>query len=566
MDWDKEKMKKWIVFFFFGVLFSLGFYFFADYGLSYDEPTERGSGIRSAFTAIKFFTGNSFGYDLEKWSDCYYGMGLQHILLLGDYLAGVFTPLADENPQSWLLRHLLTFLFTWVGLIFLYMTGRLLWRDRLKALVPVVIFLFMPRFLAESFYNVKDMGLLAGMMTGGYFMVRYALFTTWKNALLLGIASAFVCSIRLAGLQLFLAGVGIAIFMDLFCKGKWQMRKILLQLFTLFVSFYICMILFHPASWTRGYHDFFFKAVAFMLHHPWNGTVRFCGADYIAGKTTPWYYLAVWIGVTTPLPVLFVLFFGSGGILKKLFRAPRLCFRKRTMLVMLLFFCMFWVELLFITRFVKSYYNGWRQFYFLAYPLFFLAACGVFYLWHWVKSRKQLRLGFLGIIAVITGLHIAWVAAHHPYQYLYFNILPSDPQNQFELDYWYVSYKDAMNRIMENESGKSRHILLAYNIPPSISFGMVGNEDTKKFLLVSPRGHFDYVIIINNRLASQAECDKIYPLTNGNGYGNRKVIFDEIRYVHNSIWTKKVTAYRIVGCERTPDVMVEDVGAYLRDL
>ena len=546
MDWKQNKNKKWIAILFFILLLALGTRFFADYGISWDEPTERRSGIYSFCIIYKFFTGDTLGVDLTKWSDRYYGVGLQHILLLADYLAGFFNVHPYGNLPSWLLRHFLTCIFMICGLFFLYRTAFMLWKDHLKALLPVVLFLFIPRFVAESFYNIKDMGLLAAVMIGGYFMVRYAFHTTWQNALYLGIVTAFVCSVRLSGLQFLLAGVGTALFMDMICKGRFCYKKILLHLLCLFTGFAVCIFLFYPAGWEKGFYDFFREAIAYMAHHPWQNTIRFCGKDWHAGSQ-PWYYLIVWIGVTTPLPVLFLLFTGSVCVLKKYFASPLKNLQKRTMLVLLMFFLMFWGELLLLPFIVKSIYNGWRQFYFLGYPMLILACCGLISLWNIAVKNRFSRMAFIAAAAVITCFHVTWMITQHPHQYLYFNILSSDPQNDFELDYWHVSQTEALRKILTRHAHEPEPKTIAYNYTLSTAMAMLGDEEQQQFREVSRYGYYDYIIILNDNGCRNPGSNDRYPLKKP-----RKIISDEIRWIKNSLWTKEIMAYRIVGFEKTP--------------
>ena len=551
MDWKQNK--KWIVILFFITLLAFGTRFFTDYGISWDEPTERRSGIYSFCIVYKFFTGDTLGVNLAEWCDQYYGVGLQHILVLADYLAGFFNVHPYGNLPSWLLRHFLTCVMIICGLFFLYRTAFLLWRDHLKALLPVVLFLFIPRFVAESFYNIKDMGLLAAVMIGGYFMVRYALQTTCKNALYLGIASAFVCSVRLSGLQFLFAGIGIALFMDTLSKGKIHYKKIPLQLLCLFAGFTICIFLLYPACWERGLFDFFKNAVSYMTNHPQTNLIRFCGKDLHAGSQ-PYHYLIVWMSITTPLPVLFLLFTGSGCVLKKFFTSPLKNFQKRTSLILLMFFLMFWGELLLLPVVIKSIYNGWRQFYFLGYPMLLLASCGLINLWHISRKNKFSRWAFISIIIIITGLHTTWMVTQHPHQYLYFNILARDPQNDFELDYWHVSQTEALRKILTKHSNDPAPKTIAYNYTLSTSMAMFGDEEQQKFREVSRYGYYDYIIILNDNGCKNPGSNDRYPLK-----PPRKIISDDIRWVKNSLWTKEVMAYRIVGFEKTPTSIIKPV-------
>lgn len=554
MDLKSDKTKKWIVFGFFMLLLVLATRFFMDYGISWDEPPERRSGIYSFCIIYKFFTGEALDVDLTKWKgDRYYGVGLQHILLLADYLAGYFSIHPFGSLPSWLLRHYLNCIFMLCGLFFMYKTAHLLLRDRLKALLPVILFLFMPRFVAESFYNIKDMGLLATTMAGGYFMTRYALYTTWQNALYLGIASAVACSTRLSSLQLFIGGLGICFFMDLLCRKKTSAKKILLQLFCLSSSFIFCITVLYPACWSSGPFSFFREALIYMCSHPWEGTIRFCGKDWASG-TTPWYYLPVWIGITTPLSILFLLFTGSGVILLKFFRNPVQCFRKRTVLILLMYFMMFWAVLLLLPFLVKNVYNSWRQFYFLGYPMLLLASFGAIGVWNKVKQWKMGKGIFIGTVAVITVLHVSWMISQHPYQYMYFNILSTDPQNDFELDYWHVGRADALRKILDKNAGNNEVKYIAYDYTLSAALAMLGDEEQMRFKTVSRYGFYDYIVLMNDNGCLNPGSEDRYMMKPA-----RKVISDEICWVKNSLWTKKVMVYRIIEFERVPGAKIKPV-------
>ena len=553
MIFKQKKMINYAVFFFFIALLALGTTFFKDYGISCDEQIERENGIFSFVHAYHFFTGNALGLDLSGWVDRYYGNGLQHLLLLADYFCGCFTVYPFGNAMSWLLRHWLTFVFMLIGLFFMYSTGLLLWRNKLKALLPVILFLFVPRFVAESFYNIKDMGLLAGMMTGGFFMVRCALRTSYLNVLLLGIAAAFVCSIRLVGLQLFAAGVFIVIFMDAICKRQWDAKKILLQLLCLSGAFAVCLTLFYPACWSSGPFSFFSEAVSYMTKHPWSGTLRFCGRDYAAG-TAPWYYLAVWIGVTTPLPLLFLLFTGSASIIKKYCSAPLKFLRRRRTLILLAFFLMFWAELLLLPLMLKNYYNGWRHFYFLGYPMLMLAGCGIITLFKVVEKKRFLKGIAVTAVIIVTGLHVAWMITEHPHQYLYFNVLAADPHNDFELDYWHVANMYGIQRILDRNSNNPETKTIAFDGSIFAALAMFSDQENEKLHIVSRYGFHDYVIIMDKSDWDLGTYLKRFPVK-----GGRKIISDETFWVRNSLWNKRSMIYRIVEFKKTPGAEIKPI-------
>jgi hypothetical protein len=185
-----------------------------------------------------------------------------------------------------------------------------------------------------------------------------------------------------------------------------------------------------------------------MAKHPWPGNIRFCGADYSAG-TTPWYYLAVWIGITTPLPILLLLFAGSTCVLRKYFSKPAKFFRKPLTLMLLLFFLMFWGELLLQPFTVKHLYNGWRHFYFCYAGVLVMMTYGMQYLWSKLSTKVWGKRIFVTILTVCLGTTAIGMFVNHPHQSSYYNMLAS--KNTMETDYWNTSGEAALKKLIACE-------------------------------------------------------------------------------------------------------------------
>lgn len=540
-----RKITNFTVFSIFVLISLIGFLVYRDYGVSWDEPIERCNGLHSLASAYYVFTRNSLGFDLSKWTDRYYGNGLQHLLLFVDYLGDCFSFNSCGNAESWFLRHKMTFIFMLVGLFFMYRTGCLLWRCKVKAIIPILLFLFLPRFVAESFYNIKDIGLLATMMVGGFFIVRYTLNNTYKNIIFLGIAAAFVCSVRLVGLQLLIMGIFIAVVLEPLCKGKWSWKKTSLHILCLFVSFFTCLILFYPACWNSNVFTFFIDAFSYMTKHPWGGIIRFCGNDY-RSVNLPWYYLIVWIGITVPLPVIFLLFIGSISVLKKCFSCSNKRLQPRVVFILLMFFMMFWGELLILPFIVKNYYNGWRHFYFLGYPMLILAGFGAVSLFKIAWKYSFVKIVLITTVFTISLVHVVWMVSQHPYQYLYFNVLASSPAN-FELDYWHVSNIRGIKKILDRNKDIEDRKTLAYHYTIPAALSMYGELGKEKIHVVSNDSFHDYVIITDDSNWTIEKYRKQYPK-----YSKAKIIFDETEWVYNSLWTKRGMVYRLVELKNIP--------------
>jgi hypothetical protein len=110
----------------------------------------------------------------------------------------------------------------------------------------------------------------------------------------------------------------------------------------------------------------------------------------------------------------------------------------------------------------STLYDGWRQMFFLAVPLVWLAVRGLQAIW----ARLADRLGGKRA-AVLLGLVFAagmlpstlWMARSHPYQNVYFNRLAGPDmgtvQARFPLDYWGLSYRAGLAYILRTDPSDS---------------------------------------------------------------------------------------------------------------
>jgi hypothetical protein len=241
----------------------------------------------------------------------------------------------------------------------------------------------------------------------------------------------------------------------LLIEHRGELKRSLVHAAIGLVSFACFLVLFYPASW-GGPVRFFVQAAAFMSHHPWNGNMLFMGKIYGA-HDLPWYYLPVWIFITTPIPLLvfFLLGLVFGGIRFATKGASRLGPMSRTLwLVATLLF----VGPLLLAFLVKpTIYDGWRHFYFLYAPLLLLAVNGVAECWFFLsrawKPAALLRLALSALVlAGVFAPVCVWMVMNHPYQYVYFSpAVRAHAYGSFEKDYWGVSEIKGLAYIMRTD-------------------------------------------------------------------------------------------------------------------
>ena len=356
----------------------------------------------------------------------------------------------------------------------------------------------MPRFFAESFYNVKDMILLAGFMFAGYCMFSMIKKRTLASIVIFAFIAAFVSAIRLHGCVFFLIGlVRILTWM----RPSFLRRLGLAALFTsLFVFF---LVLFYPVSWESPI-EFFVDAVKYMMEHPWHGHALFMGERFVSTEM-PWYYIAVWMAVTIPLALIILGITGTCFFIKfavKRFRS----FKKIIVLlcgagnmavqfqIRFILFLMFWGGLLFFSFFSKVFYNGWRHYYFLAWPLVFLISDGFCWIWQKVRSCRGAKYATAAVSILFAVYIIAWNVNAHPYQNCYFNILAGDPNGKFETDYWRLSNLEAFRNIVEYSKKNNRVSSVRLSLTCYSTLVMLPGSDSGYIKVLQPEDDFEFYV------------------------------------------------------------------------
>ena len=485
-----------------------GVVLFRDYAVSWDEPAERTSGICSDIVLRENIAGRKVPrmyYDLWQ-GDRFYGMAFQHVLLCAEnvYTGGNVNPGRYADRNIWYLRHFINFFAVTVGLVALYFSARVLKLSCNNPYYPILTvagFMLMPRFFAESFYNVKDMILLAGFMLAGYCLFNMMKKRTLSSIAIFAFMAAFVSAIRLQGAVFYLIG---AVRIITWMRPSLPKRLVQTALFTLLFAGFL--ILFYPVSWENPV-VFFVDAVKYMSSHPWRGHVLFMG-EKIISTGLPWYYIAVWMAITVPVPLILLGITGTADSIQflcnKCTSLKKFLFLLRSgsdtgfqFQIRILMLSVFWGGLCFFSFFSKVFYNGWRHYYFLAWPLLFLIADGACFIWQKCRPHKILK-NCAAISAVLFVIYIAaWNINAHPYQNCYFNILAGDPNGKFETDYWRLSNLDAFRKIVEYSKVNQRVSSVRLSLTCYNALTMLPAEDYGYIKVLNPEDKFEFYVFFD---------------------------------------------------------------------
>lgn len=441
-----------------------GFFHVKDYGISFDEGTEFNTTILT-FQYAEVMLNHLLGGDMVDYTgfmeypDNIYGAAIRFPL----YLVAKHLPM--EVRDFFLLSHYYTFLWFCIAVGALYYLGKELSKRREVGCVAALFLVLSPRIAAESVYNIKDalfMSVFLVAMAVGYYFLK-----SKKNTTLVWFCffMALCINTRYIGGILLLLVVALWIYGE--CKDGKKLGKSVGKGIGICGLTYVFYYIMTPFLWTNPLGNTI-KIVASFSNYA-DGVMRmlFMGEHYYSNEL-PWYYLSVWIAITTPLLILLLFMtelvrLGIKAVLKCLKYTkedkgkevkkenPEVGLERRY------YHCMVGVLLLVLLLDIilnPIKYDGWRHFYFLYPILVIMASMGFWHMWNAVGTIKKESVHKLGKAAMLGALLlfcvaiIGWNWKVHPYEYVFFNCMTDSKAEQFERDYWYVSTYDALEEVL----------------------------------------------------------------------------------------------------------------------
>lgn len=393
------------------------------------------------------------------------------------------------GPSNYELLHLLNLLFA--TLLFWAVYEMLLeeYGSPWALAGPGFLFLFLP-FLGSIPANPKDVPFAI------FYFLSLAVFYLYERKFpdgkfrwfFLGLFSGLTISSRIVGFTLF----PVMILFDLYLiwaarekkksknPPKW-VNKFWGWMGTLVVSQVLCAFL-----WPFIGQDYFknlFTVFWLSSHFPPKFSFLFMGgmADSL---TYPWYYLPLWIAVTTPLFIL-AFFIGAFVQWKSLKTKPLFVLMAGVFILNL--------GLYFLLH--PAIYDGLRHFLFLLPFMSVLASMAFiefFQKKQWGLGRKTAAgLTIIGVLLTVSDM-----VRLHPYEYAYFNELVGGfkgAYGKYETDYWVAGMKEAVKWLEANETrdpGRSYKIYADGKPFQSQAYF------TPNMALVSKKEDADYAIIM----------------------------------------------------------------------
>jgi hypothetical protein len=439
---------------FFVAYLLLGFLIFKDYGVAWDEPGQ----IKIGKVNYEYVVG--MNKNLLSDPDRYHGPVFELILLLITKTGNL-----ETLPKIYYTRHLVNFILFFIAVWFYFLILFKRWGSWKWGLLGCFFLIVSPRIFAEAFYNSKDLPFLSVFVIAIYTLMRFLDLKTWREAAIHAVVCSLLIGIRIPGIILPVITIAF-LFVDVFLNRDTlrvgYAKSIGLGLTYLGLTA-VLIILVYPAFWKEPIYNYI-QAFIQLSHYPWDADVLYLGR-YISNDELPWHYISVWIAITTPVVYLLGFLIGlarmSGELLKNgILRITR---AKRNDLIALTWF----FAPLLIVIFNKSVlYDSWRRLYFIYPGFLWITVHGLRAAYHiLIRFRLPTRVAqvtFLVITLLMLLPPLQFMINNHPYQNLYFNRLAGENMDvvkqRFELDYWGLSYRQALAFIVDHDPSSSIRI------------------------------------------------------------------------------------------------------------
>ena len=138
-------------------IFILGLKVSEDYGISWDEPTQRIMGQETlVYIVSKLFPAQikNIPNTLKDYSIEYAGRYGPVFDLPTAIIEELF--FADDLRQAYLMRHKVNWIFYFAGIIGFFLLSKLIFKSNKKAALATLFYVLHPRLLAQGFFNPKD--------------------------------------------------------------------------------------------------------------------------------------------------------------------------------------------------------------------------------------------------------------------------------------------------------------------------------------------------------------------------------------------------------------------------
>ncbi len=474
----QDSVGRFFVLLSFAALLALGVAIYRDYGFAADEDAQRETGAVTVKYVIEQFAPSlvrpamnrlfrSGEYrelpdPLGEYVDKDYGVAFEAPAVVLEGLLGL-----TDTRDIFLFRHLLTFLVCLGGAYAVYCLALRRFADRRIGVLAVAFLVLTPRLFADSFYNSKDAVFMAAFAIALNTAIAFVLRPRVGNAALHALATAFAIDVRLAAIAI--PAATVAILAARAVKGEVPARRSLSTLAMYLAATVVLVVVLWPWLWSDPLGHFR-QALFAMSRFRFDYEILYRGT-FVRATALPWHYVPVWVSITTPPLYLLLFVAGIAATGRQVITSGRGLWKNEGELQDLVFLGMVVMPVAAVILLGSVLYDGWRQLYFI-YPAFLVVALrGWLALWSGAIAARVRRPALIAVTAISFAATSAWMWRAHPLQNVYFNVLAgSNLKASYELDYWGLSTRGALDYVLAHDSNGSidaaeaNYLALAGNI------------------------------------------------------------------------------------------------------
>lgn len=367
-----------------------------------------------------------------------------------------------ESRDLVLMRRFFCFLLFFIGVYLFYLLCNFYFNSWKTALLGSAFLVFSPRIFANAFYNTMDIPFLVFYVFSIYTALRFFQKKSFFNIFVHAFSCALLILVRPIGLIVPFFTV-IFFFIDALRTPSWRIKTSLARDVLCYISILVMLIILGwPLLWPHPVLNFLavLKEAGHYQMPSWYNCFFF--GRNMPCKDVPFYFVPMWIAITTPVPYLFLFLVGIFVSVKAAFQ--NILFQERRAVIFLIVCFLFPLLLA-----QGKVYDTGRHLLFVYPVILIFSLRGLLAIWKQVNSifngvfRQCAQVLIILVIVLSLWMTGYFMARNHPLQYLYFNRLAGgdmqEIKRKFVLDYWGVSYRQALEAILKKD--KSPQITVA---------------------------------------------------------------------------------------------------------